>query len=88
MENLETRINEIEKRNQRVESDKAWETSKTRLTFIAVITYLVALASLIIIGSPQPYLSAFVPVVGFLLSTLSLPPLKEYWKRKIKKDGI
>ena len=38
---LEKQLNEIKKRNQRVELDKKWETSYTRRIFIMLITYFV-----------------------------------------------
>ena len=38
---LEKQLNEIKKRNQRVELDKKWETSYTRKIFIMLITYFV-----------------------------------------------
>ncbi len=41
VENLEKEIAEIKKRNQRVEADKAWETSWTRRILVLVLTYLV-----------------------------------------------
>jgi hypothetical protein len=40
---------------------------------------------LYIIGVEQFYISAIVPVVGYLLSTLSLPFLKEWWMGKYFK---
>ena len=38
---LEQQIHEIQKRNQKVELDKARETSRTRRITIAVLTYFV-----------------------------------------------
>lgn len=80
---MEERIGEtIERmleRNARVEADKAWEQSYTRIGSIALVTYLCVALVLYIIGVEQFYISAVVPVVGYLLSTLSLPFLKEWW---------
>ena len=42
MEDLEKRISEIEKRNKRVEGEKAWETSTLRKVLIIVLTYVFA----------------------------------------------
>lgn len=72
-------LEQIAARNHTKELDKAWETSWTRRLAIAVITYLSALLFLIIIAVPNPYLAALVPVGGFILSTLTLRPLKKCW---------
>lgn len=76
---LETEIQEIRSRNLRVEADKAWETSKCRLLSISLLTYLVAAASLYLLGNEKFYLNALVPVLGFILSAQSLPALKTAW---------
>lgn len=78
-------LEEIIKRNARVEVDKAWETSWTRALTIAVFTYIIASAWLILINDSNPLLKACVPVVGFLLSTLSLPVVKRWWTKRINK---
>ena len=39
--NLEKEIEEIKKRNKRVELDKSWETSWTRKICIMLLTYIV-----------------------------------------------
>ena len=76
-------IQQILERNVRVETDKAWERSKTRRGVIVGATYLVAGAYMSALGGPLPWLNAFIPVLGYLLSTLSLPKVKEIWlKRK------
>jgi len=82
MENTENQIQAILERNKKVEADKAWETSWTRRLFIALLTYLCALAWLMLIKQPLAWLTSAVPVLGYLLSTLTLPPLKRYWLRK------
>ncbi len=76
---LEDDINNIHSRNKRVEMDKAWEISKTRKIIIALLTYLLVLIFLIFIGIPHPWLNAFIPVVGFILSTLTLNFCKKKW---------
>jgi len=78
-ESLEKRMEEIELRNKRVEADKAWETSWTRRIVIAVLTYLVVVAYLHFVIKINPWLNALVPVVGFLLSTLTVSYLKKIW---------
>lgn len=77
-------VEDILARNSRVELDKAWETSKTRRGIIALITYLVAVAFMKHIGVPDPHLSALIPTGGYILSTLTLSLVKDFW---IKKYG-
>ena len=81
-EDLQQKLSEIQDRNQRVEADKAWETSLTRRVFICIITYIVALLWLYIIDEQGIWLKAVIPVAGFVLSTLSLPALKKVWIKK------
>ena len=82
LEELRSEISEIKVRNKRVESDKAWETSFTRRIVIAFGTYLTITIFLLMIGASYPYLAGLVPALAFILSTLTLPPLKEWWARK------
>jgi len=76
---LEERIARLESRNKRVELDKGWETSWVRRIAIAVLTYLVVATYLAVVIKINPWLNAIVPVVGFLLSTLTLQYLKAHW---------
>lgn len=78
-------IQRIQQRNRRVEADKAWETSATRRGIILVLTYSVVVLFLYAIGAPRPWLNALVPTGGFLLSTLTLPYLKQWWLKNIYK---
>ena len=79
---LEKEIEEIKKRNIRVENDKAWETSFTRKACIAVLTYIVVVSYTFIIKSiDNVFLSSLVPVIGFLLSTLSLKIIRKIWEK-------
>ncbi len=75
-------ITKIKERNHRVEIDKAWETSWTRRSVIALITYMIAAVFMWRIGIPDAYLNALVPTGGYLLSTLSLSVIKRVWLRK------
>ena len=80
---LEKQLNEIKKRNQRVELDKKWETSYTRRIFIMLITYfVVVIYSIMIQKMNSIWLSSLVPVIGFLLSTLSLKMIRKIWGKK------
>jgi len=82
---VEKEIIAIRDRNRRVELDKTWETSWVRRATIAVFTYVVASIWLLIIENSHPFLNAFVPTGGYVLSTLTLPILKKVWlKSKIK----
>jgi hypothetical protein len=76
---LEKRVAEIERRNARVEADKAWETSLARRGALVLFTYLAVGAYLAAIGVKDAWLNAIVPAVAFMLSTLTLPYLKEIW---------
>lgn len=80
---LEEKIIEITERNKRVELDKKWETSKTRKICIAVLTYIVVIIYTCIINkTSNVFLSSLVPVMGFLLSTLSLKAVRKIWEKK------
>lgn len=80
---LEKQLNEIKKRNQRVELDKKLETSYTRRIFIMFITYfVVVIYSIMIQKMDSIWLSSLVPVIGFLLSTLSLKMIRKIWEKK------
>lgn len=86
---LEKRIEEIEKRNKRVEGDKAWETSTLRKILIIVLTYIFAVLYLKIADTTNPFLGAVVPCVGFFLSTQTLNIIKKKWlSKKNKKHQI
>lgn len=82
---METELEKVNERNRRVEIDKAWETSKTRRTFIIIFTYVIAASFLAVIGNPSPQINALVPVGGYFLSTLSLPVIKRLWASKYNK---
>lgn len=77
---MEERITKIEQRNKRVEDDKAWETSMTRRIFIALLTYVVVvLYTYATTKVNNIFLSSLVPVIGFLLSTVSLNCIRKIW---------
>lgn len=76
---LEKEIELIKARNRRVEADKAWETSWTRLIFIGVSTYFLIAVFLIIIKADSPVTTAIIPAVAYVISTFSLGILKSWW---------
>ncbi len=87
MEELEGRIIKIEERNQRVEADKAWETSWTRKILIATLTYLVVVLFFYTAHLPKPWLNSLVPAVAFVLSTATVPLMKSFWlKRRANRE--
>lgn len=80
--NVEKEIKKIQDRNKRVEMDKKWETSVTRRLCIALLTYLVVVTySYLIKNYDNVLLSSIVPVIGFILSTLSLKVIRKIWQR-------
>jgi hypothetical protein len=85
MEELEKRISNIEKRNKKVEGDKAWETSTLRKILIIILTYIFAVLYLKIADTTNPFLGAVVPCVGFFLSTQTLNIIKKKWLEKRAK---
>lgn len=76
---LEARVGEIEDRNSRVELDKAWETSNFRKLSIFVLTYLVMVLFMHFAAIERPFISAVIPAIGFILSTLTMGYLKKWW---------
>ena len=81
MPTLEQRVQALEDRNAKVDTDKKWETSLVRRLLIIAITYTLLGLYMQIIGVPQPFLNAVIPTVGFTLSTLSLSFFKRIWLR-------
>jgi hypothetical protein len=79
---LESELATIKLRNQQVEIDKSWETSLLRRTLVALITYFAAGILLALIGNQNYIRNALVPVLGYLLSTWSIPSAKKIWKQK------
>jgi hypothetical protein len=84
MNNQNEEIQALLDRNKRVEGDKAWETSWFRRILIAIITYISACTFLSMTGADneRAYLPAFVPTIGYLISSISLGPIKKWWIKK------
>lgn len=76
---LVERIERLEARNERVESDKAWETSWQRRILIMLLTYIVVVCYLHFVVHINPWINAFVPVIGFFLSGVTVSLVKKYW---------
>lgn len=81
MNDLEKRIEIIEKRNKKVEIDKAWETSIFRKVLIAILTYITIVIFFIFAQISNPFINAIVPTIWFVLSTLSLEFFKRIWMK-------
>jgi len=85
-ENINYRLKIIEERNQRVENNKAWETSWTRRFLLILFTYLAVAFYLRSINISSPWINAIVPAMAFLISTLTMPFFKKIWL-KMKNNG-
>lgn len=83
IQKLETRVAAIEQRNQQVTADKAWEVSLTRKALLTVLTYLTAVVVMLVIRITDPWLSALIPTLGYILSAQSLPLVKRWWLRRL-----
>ncbi len=81
---LEEEIEKIKARNEKVERDKRWETSLFRAVSVGLLTYSVMVVFMLSISIEKPFINAIIPTLGFLLSTFSLPFLKNFWIRKQK----
>ena len=82
MDNLEQKIQQIEERNKKVETDKAWETSWTRRLLLTVFTYLAIGVYLWAIEISLPWLNSIFPAAAFMLSSLTVPFFKRLWLRR------
>lgn len=80
---LENEVEKINKRNKKVETDKAWEISWTRRLLLALFTYLAISIYMSAISLPSPWLNGIVPSIAFLLSTLTLPLFRKLWQKHL-----
>lgn len=85
LEELKNEVEKIKARNERVEKDKAWETSWTRKLLILVLTYFVVVIFFFVTNLPKPFVNSLVPTFGFFLSTLTVPWVKERWLKRRNK---
>lgn len=83
--NIEEEISKIHCRNHKVEADKAWETSKTRKIVIAGLTYFVMICVMYVLKMENSFVSAIIPTLGFILSTISADLIKNIWIKKFYK---
>ena len=83
LQGLRKRLEYIEARNQRVESEKQWETGITRKAILFITTYVLIGLYMWMINVSQPWLNAVIPALGFLVSTLTIQWAKNIFvKRK------
>lgn len=85
LEELQKNIDQINLRNQRVEVDKAWETSWSRKVLIIALTYIVIVTFFVAAELPRPFINAIVPVVAFTISTLTIGMCKTWWLKTYYK---
>jgi hypothetical protein len=78
-------IEKIKERNERVEIDKSWEVSKTRRILIGGFTYFVVVGWMMLTNLPDPWINSAVPAGAFILSTLTLPFIKKFWVKNIRR---
>lgn len=83
---LEKRVAEIEKRNRKVETDKAWETSLMRKLLLIFFTYVAIALYMKFVLDTDPWFNAIIPSLGFYLSTLSLPFFRKLWENKLRRN--
>lgn len=82
LKEMENEIEKIKARNKKVEMDKAWETSLVRKICICILTYIiVVIYSYLVRNYDNIFLSSLVPVIGFILSTLSLKYIRKIWEK-------
>jgi hypothetical protein len=87
MQRVEDSIEAIMARNKRVEAEKAWEVSLTRRGFLSMLIYLTTALFLWIMNEVQFLILPLIPAIGYLFSTLTLPPLKRWWMKIHAANG-
>ena len=83
VQKLKEEVAHIKERNQRVEADKAWELSRTRVGFIALTTYILIVGTMFLIKDDHPFLNATIATIGYLVSSASYNLLKKRWLSKL-----
>jgi len=80
---LKKEVEKIKERNRRVEEDKAWETSWARKIFITFSTYIIVVVFMIVMQENKPFLKSLVPVLGYILSSVSYGVVRSWWLKRI-----
>lgn len=82
--NLKAEIEKIKERNRRVETDKAWERSKTRNLFIALSSFVLIYIVMRQVNADHPLANAVLASLAYYFSTLSYGALKTWWLKRRK----
>lgn len=85
LETLKREVETIKERNRRVEADKAWETSKTRTTFVAISSFILIYIVMHLVNADHPFTNALISAVAYLLSTSTYGILKSWWLQRKEK---
>ena len=87
LDRIERELEAISLRNRRVELEKRWERSRTRIAAIVLLTYALMCLVFWVLGVADYPKSAVIPTFGYYLSTRSLPILKSLWIRRTLENG-
>ena len=86
LEELRQEIQKIKEKNKRVETNKAWEISFTRILLLMTLTYIFTVITLMTFKNDSPWwINALIPALGLYLSTLTLPFVKTFWEKYLYK---
>lgn len=81
---LQEEVEKIKERNQRVEADKGWETSKIRTAFIALVTFVLVFIFMEFSPGQAPLPNALFAVIAYWISTETYGILKNWWLNRKK----
>ena len=87
IKNLEQEIEKIKQRNKKVEADKAWEVSKTRISLITLLTFILTLIFFYYSGFKNYWIDAVVSTAAFVLSVQTMPLFKRWWVKRFNKKN-
>lgn len=78
---LQTAIDALREELKEEKKHQQFHSSWTRTITITLITYVTLGIYMTILGVKYPYYSAVIPATGFYLSTLSLSPIRNVWRK-------
>lgn len=85
LKELSGKISTMNHRNRIRDFSKEFEGSLFRIIVIMILTYAVLSTYMLLADLDRPWISAIVPTVGFQLSTVSLPSIKNcYVEHRLK----
>ena len=82
---IEQKLQEINKRNHKVDLDKKWETSNFRKLLVLITTYFLASLTMFAIVDSKPFVSSLIPKLGYFLSMFSFGFIKSIWIKNLQK---